>query len=35
MIALGDMPGDELGLLQAFAEIRQDKHAHKPNPTPE
>src|SRR5215472_6757788 len=30
MIALGDMPGDELGLLQAFAEIGQHKYVHLP-----
>src|SRR6516162_3161439 len=30
MIALGDMPGYERGLLQALAEIGQDKHAHLP-----
>ena len=35
MVALGDMPGDELGLLQALAEIGQHKHAHEPNPKPE
>src|SRR5204863_6723118 len=28
MIALADMPRDQLGLLQAFAEIRQHKRAH-------
>ena len=33
MVALGDVPGDELGLLQAFAEIGQDKGAHEPKTT--
>src|SRR6266850_7276384 len=28
MIALGDVPGDELGLLQPLAEIGQNKNAH-------
>ena len=28
MIALGDVPGDDLGLLQAFAEIGKREAAH-------
>src|ERR1700746_4074818 len=35
MIALSDMPSDELCLLQAFAEIREDKSAHGFTDTPE